>query len=135
MTRGLGIVLYSGRADSLVLAGVLAQTAANYDMPTRIFVTSFAIPYFMKEKPEPKVPEVFKEFAGKMMEGMAKMGAPSWYDMLKNAKELGDVKIMLCSMTMEAMGYSKEQADPIVDDIVGAATFLGEMEDYQVIFV
>ncbi len=135
MTRGLGIVLYSGRADSLILAGVLAQTAANYDMPVKIFITSFSTPYFMKDKPELRVPDAFKDFAGKMMEGMAKMGAPSWYDMLKNAKELGDVKIMVCSMTMEAMGYSKEQVDPIVDDIVGAATFLAEMGDYQVIFV
>ncbi|MDK2372792.1 MAG: DsrE/DsrF/DrsH-like family protein [Candidatus Korarchaeota archaeon] len=135
MSKGFGIVLYSGRADSLILAGVLAQTAANYEIPVRIFVTSFATPYFMREKPEPKVPEVFQDLAERMMQGMAKMGAPSWYEMLKTAKELGDVRIMLCSMTMEALGYSKDQIDPIVDDIVGAATFLAEMSDYQVVFV
>ncbi len=135
MARGLGIVLYSGRADTLVLAGVLAQTAANYDMPVRIFVTSFATPYFMKEKPEPKLPQEFMEWGQKMFEGMAKMKAPSWYDMLKDAKELGDVKIMVCSMTMEALGFSKDHVDPIVDDVVGAATFLAEMSDYEVIFV
>ncbi len=135
MSKGLGIVLYSGRADTLMLAGVLAQTAANYDMPVRIFVTSFATPYFMKEKPEPRVPKEFADWAQKMFEGMAKMNAPSWYDMLKEAKELGDVKIMVCSMTMEALGFSKDQVDPIVDDVVGAATFLAEMTDYEVIFV
>ncbi len=135
MPKGLGIVLYSGRADTLVLSGVLAQTAVNYDMPVRIFVTSFAIPYFMKEKPEPRIPEEFKDWANKMFEGMAKMNSPSWYDMLKQAKELGDVKIMVCSMTMEALGYAKDDTDPIVDDIVGAATFLAEMSDYEVIFV
>ncbi len=135
MSKGLGIVLYSGRADTLVLAGVLAQTAANFDMPVRIFVTSFATPYFMKEKPEPKVPEEFKDWGQKMFEGMAKMGAKSWYDMLKEAKELGDVKIMVCSMTMEALGYSEDQVDPIVDGVVGAATFLAEMADFEVIFV
>ncbi len=133
--KGFGIVLYTGRADSLILAGVLAQTAAGYDIPVRIFVTSFATPYFMKDKPELRAPKEFEDLAQRMMAGMASMGVDSWYEMLKTAKELGDVKIFLCSMTMEALGYSKEQVDPIVDDVVGAATFLAEVSESQVVFV
>ncbi len=133
--KGFGIVLYSGRADSLILSGVLAQTAAGYDIPVRIFVTSFATPYFMKDKPELRVPKEFEDLAERMMAGMASMGVNSWYEMLKAAKELGDVKIFLCSMTMEAMGYTRDQVDPIVDDVVGAATFLAEVSESQVVFV
>ena len=55
--------------------------------------------------------------------------------MLKEAKENGDVKVYLCSLMAEIMGVKREDADPIVDDIVGATTFFGETEGYQVLFI
>jgi len=59
----------------------------------------------------------------------------SWYDIIKEAKETGDVKIYVCSLMAEAMGLKKEDLDPIIDDVVGAAYFMQVTEGYQVIFI
>lgn len=133
MTKGLAIILLSGQAEYLIPVAALAQTAANFGLPVKIFVSGFAVPYFTKNKPEPRFSKGFEDLAQKMMEGIKRMNMPSWYDILKEAKETGDVKIYVCSLTAEALGVKKENLDPIVDDVVGAAFFLQATEGYQVL--
>lgn len=135
MAKSLAIIMFSGTADKFIPLGVLTQTAANLGVPVRIFVTGFALPYFTKNKPEPRFPKEFEDFVPKIHEGMKRINAPSWYDMLKEAKENGDVKIYVCSLMAEVVGVKKEDMDPIVDDIVGAAYFMQETGDSEVIFI
>ncbi len=135
MAKTLAIVMFSGTADKFIPLGVLTQTAANLGLSVRIFVTGFATPYFTKNKPEPRFPKEFEDFVPKIHEGMERIKAPSWYDMLKDAKEAGDVKIYVCSLMAEIMGIKKEDMDPIVDDVVGATYFMQESGDAEIIFI
>ncbi len=135
MTKGFAIIMYSGEAEKFIPLGVLTQTAANLGVPVRIFVTGFAMLYFLKNKPEPRFSKEFEDFVPKIHEGMQKIKAPSWYDMLKDAKEIGDVKVYVCSLMAQVAGVSKEDMDPIVDEIVGATYFFKETADYEVIFI
>lgn len=135
MAKGLGIIMYSGEAEKFVPLGVLTQTAANLGVPVRIFVTGFAMLYFLKNKPEPRFSKEFEDFVPKIHEGMQRIKAPSWYDMLKEAKETGDVKVYICSLMAQVAGVKKEDVDPIVDDIVGATFFFQETGDYEIIFI
>ena len=135
MSKGLAIIMFSGEAEKFIPLGVLTQTAANLGVPVRIFVTGWALPYFTKQKPEPRFSKEFEDMVPKLMEGLKKVNAPSWYDMLKDAKEAGDVKIYVCSLMAEVAGVKKEDLDPIVDDMVGATTFMTMTADYQVIFI
>ena len=134
----LSIILFSGTVDKLIPVGVLSQTAASMNIPVRIFVTGWALNAFVKGGFErtTRVDKNFEDMASLLMEGLRRMNAPSWYDMIKQAKEVGDVKIYACSMMAMALGItSKDQFDPIIDDIVGAASFLQEASDGQVIFI
>ena len=133
--KGLAIIMFSGEAEKFIPLGVLAQTAANLGVPVRVFVTGFASLYFTRNKPEPRFSDEFRDLAPRLEEGLARMNAPSWYDMLKDAKEAGDVKVYMCSLMAEAAGIKKEDLDPIVDGIVGATTFMAEAADYEVIFI
>jgi len=135
MTKGLAIIMFSGTADKFIPLGVLTQTAANLGVPVRIFVTGFATLYFAKNKPEPRFPKEFEDKVPALLKGMEKIKAPSWYDMLKEAKEIGDVKVYVCSLMAEILGIKKEQFDPIVDDVVGATYFMKETAEYEVIFI
>ncbi len=135
MSKGLAIIMFSGEAEKFIPLGVLTQTAANLGVPVRIFVTGWALPYFTKQKPEPRFSKEFEDMVPKLMEGLKKVNAPSWYDMLKDAKEAGDVKVYVCSLMAEVAGIKKEDLDPIVDDMVGATTFMTMTADYQVIFI
>jgi len=59
---------------------------------------------------------------------------PSWYQTLKTAKELGNghVKIHACAMTMDLMDMTKDDLDPIVDDVVGVGEFVEEAQKGKV---
>lgn len=132
---GLTIIIARGQAENFIPLSVLANTAANLGIPVKIFVTGFAVPYFTKNKPEMRPSKEFQDFAEKMMSGMQKLNVPNWYDMLKEAKETGNLRIYGCSMTAEALGIKKEDWDPIVDEIVGATYFLMKTAGDTVIFI
>jgi len=52
--------------------------------------------------------------------------------MLKQAKEMGNVKVHACAMTLDLMGLKKEHLDPIVDDVVGAAEFVDNAKQGEI---
>ncbi|MEB3774839.1 MAG: DsrE/DsrF/DrsH-like family protein [Desulfurococcales archaeon] len=135
MTKGLAIIMFSGEAEKFIPLAVLTQTAANLGIPVRVFVTGFALPYFTKNKPEPRFSKEFEDMVPALVEGMKKLNMPGWYDIVKEAKEAGDVKIYVCSLMAEVVGLKREDLDPIVDDMVGATYFLSNIEGYEVIFI
>ena len=135
MAKGLAIIMFSGQAEKFIPLAVLTQTAANFGIPVKIFVTGFALPYFTKNKPEPRFSKEFEDMVPALLDGMKRMNMPDWYEILKQAKEMGDVRIYVCSLMGEVMGLKKEDLDPIVDDYVGAAFFMSETQDYEVIFI
>ncbi|MGC8673349.1 MAG: DsrE/DsrF/DrsH-like family protein [Thermoplasmata archaeon] len=134
----LNIIMFSGTADKLIPLGVLTQTAANMGVPVRIFVTGWAMTVFKKDGPKNanRISKEFEDVAPMLMKGLQDMKAPSWYDMLKSAKEIGDVKIYACSLMSEALKLkSLQDFDQIVDDIIGAASFMQMSSGGQVIFI
>ena len=54
---------------------------------------------------------------------------PSWLDNLKGAKEIGDVKIYACSMTMGLFKLKFEDLEPIVDGALGIAAFVEQAKE------
>lgn len=137
-TKGLSFVMFSGTADKFIPLGVLTQSAANMNIPVSIFVTGWAIQGFRKngQKYVNRMPKEFEDMVPELMKGMQDMKAPSWYDMLKEAKETGDVKVYVCSMMAGAFKIdTKNDLDPIVDDVIGAAAFLQLSEGREVMFI
>lgn len=132
---GLAIIMFTGHAENFVPLAVLTQSAVSIGMPVRIFVTGTALLYFTKSKPEPRFSKEFEDFTSQLIENMHKLNIPSWYGMLKESKELGDVKIYVCSLMAEVMGIKKEHLDELVDDIVGATFFMKETEKMKTIFI
>ncbi|HCI78111.1 MAG TPA: hypothetical protein DHW02_00300 [Ktedonobacter sp.] len=53
-------------------------------------------------------------------------------DNIRGAREIGDVKIYACSMTMELFDMKLEDLDPIVDDVTGVATFVERAKEGRV---
>lgn len=135
--KSFGIVMFSGTADKFIPLGVLAQTAANLGVDVKIFVTGWALLGFKKDgyKTTNRMPKEFEDIAPMLVRGLADSHVPSWYEMLKSAKEMGNVKIYACSLMSGVMKLKKKDLDPIVDDIVGAAAFMQEAANGQVIFI
>jgi len=134
MAERMSIIVFSGTVDKLMAASILGTGGAAMGMEVEIFLTTWGLEAFRKDgyKTNMKVSKDFEEYAPVMMEQMMAKKVPSWMDNFKNAKEIGDVKIYACSMTMELFGMRLEDLEPIVEDVTGVATFVERAKEGKI---
>lgn len=133
-TSKLSIVMFSGTADKFIPLGVLAQAAAAMGSEVYVFVTGFALHAFTKEHHDLPFPAEFAEMAPALQQGMEANHVESWDTMLRQAKELG-AKVYACSMMSSVMGLGRDDFNDLVDDVVGAATFVELAEHGETLFI
>jgi peroxiredoxin family protein len=54
--------------------------------------------------------------------------------LLAQAKELGDVRLHACSLSLDMLGLTKDDLDPMVDDVEGITAFM-IAADGQLVFI
>lgn len=128
------MVVFSGTVDKLYPVAIMASGAVAMGMEVDIFVTFWGLQAFRKGNPRQlqRVSKDFEDQAGAMMQIMQEKNVPSWYDTLLRAKELGNVRVHACAMTMDLFGLTKEDLDPIVDDVVGVGEFVDRAKEGKV---
>ena len=134
MKERMSIVLFSGTVDKLLAASILATGAAAMDMEVDLFLTTWGIEAFRKGayKTNTRVSRDFEEYGSVMRELMAAKKAPTWWENLQGAREIGDVHIAACSMTMELFGLTLNDLEPVVDEVTGVATFMERARESKV---
>lgn len=130
----LSIIMFSGTADKFIPLGVLTQAAGAMGMEVNVFVTGFALLGFTKEKHALPFPAEFTAMAPALQQGMQAGHVAPWDAMLRQAKDLG-AKVYACSMMSGVMGLTRDDFVDLVDDVVGAATFLHDAAGGQAIFI
>lgn len=126
MAERMSIILFSGTVDKLMAASILATGGAAMGMEVDIFLTTWGLMAFRKDdyKSNTRVSKDFEDYGSTMAELMQAKKAPTWMDNLRGAREIGDVHITACSMTMDLFGLKLEDFEPIVEDVSGVATFV-----------
>jgi peroxiredoxin family protein len=134
MTDRMSLIVFSGTIDKLLAASTLAVGGATMDMQVEIFLTNWALIAFRKDawKTDLRVSKDFEEYGPVLREQLLAGRLPSWLDNLKGAKEIGDVKIYACSMTMDLFNLKSENLEPIVDGRMGIATFVEHAKEGNV---
>jgi len=151
----ISMVVFSGDLDKLLAAMIIATGAAAYDMKVKLFFTFWAIAALR----DPAKTVKGKNFMGimfgwmlpkgsgkttlskmnmggmgtSMMKGiMKKHNVASLQEMITTAGELG-VEIALCEMSMNLMGFKKEE---MIDypgmTVCGVATFLSDASESKI---
>jgi peroxiredoxin family protein len=133
-TGKISIIMFSGTADKFIPLGVITQAAAAMGMEVNVFVTGFALQGFTRQPRDLPFPVEFTSMAPALMQGMKAAHVQPWDAMLRQAKELG-AKVYACSMMAEVMGLKKADFNELIDDVVGAATFLSSAENGQTLFI
>ena len=150
-TGGLAIILYSGDLEKTWAAMILASTAGAMSTPTKVFVTFWGLQTFVK----PGIRITGDNWMQKMMSAMQRpgiahrklstmnfLGMGPWMmrklagrygvaspaELMEMAQLMG-VEFIPCQMTMDMFGL--KQADLIdgMGEPVGAATYLGYVND------
>jgi peroxiredoxin family protein len=132
--KPLSLVLFSGTDDKLNAAAVLTVGAAAMGRPVNIFLQYYALDAFRVGRtmadhnlsPEATVDQapVVRAHPGN-----------HWSELLMQAKDVGEVDIQACALSMDMFHLRKEDLDPMVDGIEGVAAFMASASDGQVVFI
>jgi peroxiredoxin family protein len=131
MSKRMSLVVFSGTTDKLIAASTLATGAAAMGMDVELFLTFWGLEAFRKgaKTQPPRIAAEFADYGPVMMELMQAKHVPHWLDTLRDAREIGSVKVYACSATMELFGITQEDLEDVVDEVTGVATFIDRAKD------
>jgi peroxiredoxin family protein len=151
----LSMVVFSGDLDKVLAAFIIATGAVAMGMEVVMFFTFWATPLLRDPGKEAKGKDLFGKMFGFMlprglrkarlskmnMAGagtgmmkylMKKKNVASLDQLLEMAKELG-VKIVICELSMQIMGFKKEEMIDYPDLMyAGVAKFLDDAKDSKI---
>ena len=115
------MVVFSGTVDRLIGMGILAQAALAMDYSVDIYLMFWGTYAFKKDVigVDNTLSEHFDFTGEKFKEVIMNGGISPWYEMIKQAREMGKVKIYVCAACGKAWSADLEKLE-FVDDIVGA---------------
>ncbi len=133
----INLVLFSGTDDKLQAAAVLTAGAAALGKPVHVFLQYWALDAFRADRIDsilPLAPEAGTDGAAAVAR-MRGAGQQPWAQTFRDAKDIGEVDIQACSLSMDILGLSSEELDPLVDGVEGIATFYVNAGQGQVVFI
>jgi peroxiredoxin family protein len=137
MSEPLAISLFSGTDDRLNAAAVLVAGAAALGRPVHVFLQYWALDAFRigdVDAEHPLAPEAGSEGLAAVRR-LRDAGQASWSETLRQAKEIGTVDIQACSLSMDLLGITQSDLDPLVDGVEGVTAFWVAAEQGQVLFI
>jgi len=137
MSEKLAMILESGTTDKLMAASILAAGAAAMGKEVTVFLTFGGLNAFRKgaENAPMVMPDEFAGMEAQMAQIMQAKQVPHWLKNFKDAKEIGEVHLYACGATMDMFDLKREDLEPLVEEVVGVATFIQKSEGAQTVFI
>ena len=132
--RPLSVVLFSGTDDKLNAAAVLAVGAAAMGRPVNIFLQYYALDAFRTGRVTADH-KLSPEATPEQTPAVRARPGNHWSELLKQAKDVGEVDIQACALSMDMFHLKKDDLDPLVDGVEGVAAFMASTADGQVVFI
>ncbi len=137
MSDTISFVLFSGTDDKLQAAAVMTAGAAALGKRVNIFLQYWALDAFRADRIDRDhglAPEA-GEAGRAAVDALRAAGQAHWKETLAQAKELGDVDIQACSLSMDILAIEEKDLDPIVDGVEGVTAFYLSAEDGEIVFI
>lgn len=128
MSQKISIICVSGTREKLQMAAMIASVAAAIGDEVSVFLSMNALPYFVKGHTVDAPAE--GELGAALM---TQKGVPPFRQLFKQAVELGDAKLLPCSMALDLMKVTKDELDPEVGSPTGLTRFLSDAEGGQLL--
>jgi len=134
MSDRLAIVVFSGTVDRLLPAAIIASGGVAMGMDVELFLTFWGLNAFRKDSvnSNTRFSKDYEDMAPLMMQVMKNKNVPSWFEMLKKAKEIGNVKVHACAMTYDLLDMKKDDLAEIVDDVIGVGEFISMAKEAKI---
>lgn len=128
MSQDMHIVCVSGTREKLQMAAMIASVAAASGTQVSVFFSMNALAYFVNGNTADAPTD--GEF-GRLMAG--NKGVPPFRQLFRMAAELGDAKLLPCSMALDLMEVADDAVDPAFGPPTGLTKFLSDAEDGQLL--
>jgi peroxiredoxin family protein len=125
MSQKISIVCVTGTREKLQMAAMIASVAAATGDDVSVFLSMNALPYFVKGHSEEAPAE------GELGGLLTQKGVPPFKQLFQQAVELGDAKLLPCSMAIDLMKISTDELDTEVGPPTGLTRFLSDAEGSQ----
>ena len=137
MNEPLNLVLFSGTDDKLQAAAVLTAGAAALGRPVNVFLQYWALDAFTKAKIDADHGLAAEAGAAgrQAVDALRAAGQASWADTLRMAKDLGEVDIEACSLSMDLLHLEESDLDPLVDGVQGVTSFYLDAGEGRIVFI
>ena len=137
MDAPINLVLFSGTDDKLQAAAVLTAGAAALGKPVHVFLQYWALDAFRADRinrDHGLAPEAGP--AGRTaVDDLAAAGPAPWAETFRQAKDLGEVDIQACSLSMDLLKLEETDLDSLVDGVEGVTSFYLNAGEGQVVFI
>ena len=137
MDEPINLVLFSGTDDKLQAAAVLTAGAAALGKPVNIFLQYWALDAFRADRigrDHGLAPEAGTE-GRDAVKAISEAGQMPWAETLRQAKDLGEVDIQACSLSMDLLKLDEADLDPLVDGVEGVTAFYLNAGQGQLVFI
>jgi peroxiredoxin family protein len=136
MGQRLTLVLGSDAPDRLHSAAQLVAGAATAGLETHVFLVHAGLAAFARSAVDQPVPvPVGNAPAERVARRLADPEVPGWAEVMREAKEIGDVHVHACASSLLLLGLALEDLDPMVDDAMGMATFIELYDGSRAMYV
>ena len=113
---------------------MLTVGAAAMGRPVNIFLQYYALDAFRANRiTEDR--QLSPEATAGLATEIRSHGGNHWSELLRQAKDVGEVDIQACALSMEMFHLEKKDLDPLVDGVEGVAAFMTSAEEGQVVFI
>jgi peroxiredoxin family protein len=137
MDQPLNLVLFSGTDDKLQAAAVLTAGAAALGKPVNVFLQYWALDAFRSDRiggDHGLAPEAGTE-GRRHVDELRRAGQVGWADVMRQAKDLGEVDIQACSLSMDLLDIEQADLDPLVDGVEGITAFYLNAGEGHLVFI
>ncbi|MCY3411873.1 MAG: DsrE family protein [Candidatus Heimdallarchaeota archaeon] len=127
----ISILIKSGKFQDFNTLALLTSGFVAADFEVRIFAMDDAV-YALKKDQVGKTIKVesdYPEYNEKLETSVKEGKAMSWWDLLADLKEFGDITINVCALVAEVVHLEENDFHELVDNIAGVATFAADVDD------
>lgn len=127
MSRQIHIICVSGTREKLQMAAMIASVAAASGDAVSVFFSMNAMQYFVKGSVADPPSE------GEFGALLQTKGVPPFRKLFEMAAELGDAKLLPCSMALDLLKVTQNDLDPNFGPPTGLTRFLSDAEGAQLL--
>lgn len=127
MSSDINIICLSGSREKMQMAAMVASVGAASGDNVTVFFSMNSLEYFVKGR------EIKAPIEGSFGDLLSTKGVPEFKVLFQQAAELGDAKLLPCSMAMDLLEVGSDDLDDEMGPPTGLTKFLSDAEAGKII--